>query len=392
MKLISFFTTAFAAMLLTACVSESGSNQPSQSTTSTSNEMTNQSAESPEVLQPTPENNVIPPVITTPITPATPLAPEDQSNIEDTTTSIAEPESTTSETPETPEENTPSTTETATTPPESTTTEQNTDEAPAEQAEILPWLRIPMHYEVLLGQPQIWGEAGGTLALNLSQPALAETTTINLESTANLLPQQLISYVGDDGEYYRAQIQSIEGTQILLSTPLKQNISAGANLWNFYDDGSHPNDRGYRVIADYAVRFLDKEQLNEGVHVFLGDSWFEDGVIADRLKTHLPAASFINKGIGGNTSTNLLARFDADVRPYNPSFVWIISGTNDYWQGVTAETYKANLATLVSKIKAINAVPVVFDSSVGPLNFGTDAITKLSQSYVTAIEALLAEN
>ena len=69
-----------------------------------------------------------------------------------------------------------------------------------------------------------------------------------------------------------------------------------------------------------------------------------------------------------------------------------MSGTNDYWQGVTAETYKANLTTLVSKIKAINAVPLVFDSSVGPLNFGTDAITKLSQSYVTAIEALLAEN
>lgn len=257
---------------------------------------------------------------------------------------------------------------------------------------IPPWLRISMHYKVLMGQPHIWNEVGGTLLLSLAKPALAEATSIELNSTADLLPLQLISYLADNGEYYSAQIQSIENNTLLLTTPLEQAVSAGSNAWNFYDNGSHPNTMGYRVIADYAVRFLGRENLNEGMHVLLGDSWFGDGSIADRLKADLPMAEFVNKGIGGNTSTDILARFDEDVLPHNPSFVWIMAGTNDYWQDVSVATYKSNIDTLVTKIKAINAVPVVFDSSVGTLNFGQDTLTVLSDAYVTAIDELLAGN
>jgi lysophospholipase L1-like esterase len=339
---------AIIAIFLTACVSESDSKQTPANSSVAATETSTESTSNPVDTQTTEEE--APPIV---ITPAT--APE----------------------PDTaPEES----------------TESEVEEAPAAQVEILPWLRVPMHYEVLLGRSQIWGEAEGTVSLNLAGAALAGSSTIELNSTNNLLPLQLISYYGSDGEYYSAQIQSIEDKQVLLTTPLKQNVSAGPNAWNFYDNGSHPNIRGYNVIADFAVRFLGKEELNEGVHVLLGDSWFSDSTIFERLKNHLPAASMINKGIGGNTSTDLLARFDEDVLPHNPSFVWIMSGTNDYWQDVTAETYKANIDTLAGKIKALNAVPIIFDSSVGPLNFGTDAITELSHAYVTAIDELLTEN
>jgi len=206
------------------------------------------------------------------------------------------------------------------------------------------------------------------------------------------LPQQLISYYGANGQYYRAQIQNIEGNKLLLTTPLEQNISAGANAWNFYSDGSHPNYRGYYMIADFAVRLLGKDKLNEGVHVLLGDSWFDDGSMFERLKQNLPAATLFNKGIGGHTAADLLARFDEDVSPLTPNFVWILTGTNDYWQDVTVGTYKANIETLIEKIKALNAVPIIFDSSVGPLDSGADNVTVLSHSYVTAIEQLLAGN
>ena len=262
----------------------------------------------------------------------------------------------------------------------------------ASQAEVLPWLRVPMHYDVLLGQPHIWNETGGILALGLSRTAPAGSTSLALNSTDSLLPQQLIAYYGADGEYYSAQIQSISNKTIYLSTPLKQTITAGSNVWNFYSNGSHPNNRGYNVIADYAVRLLRKGRLNEGVHVLLGDSWFGEGSIYERLKLHLPSATIVNKGIGGNTSRELLSRFDSDVLPTTPNFVWIMTGTNDYWQSVSAETYKANIATLVAKIKAAGAVPIVLDASVGPLNFGRDNITVLSQSYVTALEQLLASS
>ena len=394
MNLNQLSLIALTAIFLTACVSESDFDQSPMNSSTTSTETSSESVSSPVVTQTQEEVSTPPIVIASVINPQPNTEPEASTppSSEEPTTSPTETTPTTSEptapTTVLPETNTE---ETSTSPP-ITTTEPEAEETPAAQVEILPWLRVPMHYEVLLGRSQIWGEAEGILPLNLAVPALADSSTLELNSTNNLLPLQLISYFGSDGEYYSAQIQSIQDNQVLLTTPLKQNVSTGSNAWNFYDNGSHPNPHGYNVIADYAVRFLGKDKLNEGVHVLLGDSWFDDGGIFERLKTQLPAASIIKKGIGGDTTIDLLARFDADVLPHNPSFVWIMSGTNDYWQGVSVETYKSNIDALISQIKAINAVPIIFDSSVGPLNFGTDAITELSHAYVTAIDELIAEN
>ena len=52
-----------------------------------------------------------------------------------------------------------------------------------------------------------------------------------------------------------------------------------------------------------------------------------------------------------------------------------MTGTNDYWQDNTPANYESNINALVTKIRALNAVPIVFDSSVGPLNFGLDTLT-----------------
>lgn len=356
MKLLTLPIFAFAAVLLTACISDSSPEQevmsPAQNSSMTQNESMPPSTPAPAVDNTT--NN----------TTETPTTDE---------TIITTPEETTAESPD-------------------SAVATIEEEPPAAQVEILPWLRVPIHYEVLFGQSHIWGESGATQPLYLATSALAESMTMELNSVDNLLPQQLISYLGVDGEYYTAQIQSIEGKSLLLATPLKQNISAGANAWNFYSDGSHPNSHGYYAIADYAIRYLGKDKLNEGVHVLLGDSWFDEDSIFERLKQHLPDASIFNKGIGGHTAADLLARFDEDVLPHTPNFVWIMTSTNDYWQDVTVETYKANIDLLIGKIKAANAVPIIFDASVGPLNAGADTLTVISHAYVTAVEQLLAEN
>ena len=281
------------------------------------------------------------------------------------------------------EAETPLNNETAATPSEEVT--------PAAQVEILPWLRIPMHYEVLLGQPHIWNETGSIFGLTLAKSALKGSTTLELNSTENLIVHQLISYLSSNGEYYSNQIKSIEGNSLILANPLEQNVLEGANAWNFYYNGSHPNSSGYYAVADFAIRLLGKDKLNEGIHVLLGDSWFAEGSISNRLSESLPAATVINKGIGGNTTANILARFDEDVLPYNPNFVWIIAGVNDYWQDVSTATYKANIDSLISKIIAAGGMPIIIDAPVGPLNGSSDAITALSHSYVTAIDQLLAE-
>ena len=254
------------------------------------------------------------------------------------------------------------------------------------------WLRIPMHYQILLGQSHVWNERLGTQSLTLSDYASAGATTLKLSSSTGLVEQQLLTYRGIDGEYYATQIQRIEGNQLQLTTGLQKDVYAGVNAWNFYDDGSHPNWTGANAIADYSIRYLGYNSLNYGKHVLLGDSWFSRDSLYERLKSRLPQANVINKGIGGNTASQLLARFDADVSWQSPTHVWILTGTNDYWNYVSASTYKSNIKSLINRVQAIGAIPIVFDASVGPLNYGSDELTKLSRSYVSAIDQLAAEN
>ena len=68
-----------------------------------------------------------------------------------------------------------------------------------------------------------------------------------------------------------------------------------------------------------------------------------------------------NSGMSGNTSRNLLARFQRDVLDLNPDWVSICIGINDVWRQfdslafheahTSLETYEANLEAMVAKIK-----------------------------------------
>ena len=400
MKLLTFPILAFTTILLTACVSESLPQQGTMNSASESNTTSNMSTPTSGTSTSEDQNStntapVVDNISSSPINESTtsPLILETTTETESSTTVEAATNETLATTPE---DTTSSTTIPVVTPtpieePSTETTTAPEEVAPAAQAEILPWLRVPMHYEVLLGQPHIWNEPEAVFGLTLAKSALQDSKILELSSAQNLVAHQLISYLGSNGEYYSNQIQSIEGNTLLLTTPLKQNVSEGANAWNFYHNGSHPNSRGYYALADFAVRMLGKDQLNEGIHVLLGDSWFAEGSISTRLSEILPATTIVNKGIGGQTSANLLARFDEDVLPYNANFVWIIAGVNDYWQDVSTATYKANMDSMISKVIAAGAMPIIIDAPVGPLNGSSDAITLLSHSYVTAIDQLLAE-
>jgi len=253
------------------------------------------------------------------------------------------------------------------------------------------WLRIPMHYGLLLGKPHLWGEAGGNQGLNVRSYAASGSSNLSLTSTAGLIRGQLISYRGRNSQYYSAQIQSISNNNLRLTTPLQQDVFVGGNAWNFYKDGAHPNRLGSYAIADFAIRRVGWSRLNQGKHVLLGDSWFSQNDIFQRLKQRLPRANFSNKGVGGNTAGNLLSRFNRDVAWQNPKYVWILTGTNDYWRNVAAVPYKNNMRQLINRVRGLGATPIVFDSSVGPLNYGSDAKTRLSRSYVTAIDQLTRE-
>lgn len=69
-----------------------------------------------------------------------------------------------------------------------------------------------------------------------------------------------------------------------------------------------------------------------------------------------------NAGRGGDKSADLIARFDADVKPWKPTVVAMIVGTNDFTYGVSDATYRANIKALDQKCRSIGAEPVFLTS------------------------------
>jgi acyl-CoA thioesterase-1 len=88
--------------------------------------------------------------------------------------------------------------------------------------------------------------------------------------------------------------------------------------------------------------------------VFLGDSITD----AWRLNEYFTGRDFVNRGIGGQTTLQMLARFRQDVASLNPKAVVILGGTNDIEAGVSVNQIEDNLATLGDLAKAHGIKPV----------------------------------
>ncbi len=250
-------------------------------------------------------------------------------------------------------------------------------------------VHIPMHVDFLKSQRFVWGEPGGIQSMKVTQSASAGASQLKVTGGFTLKDNQLISYRSTDGQYYTVATSQSQGNVINLRTALPAPIAQWGDVWNFYRDGSHPNTIGFRSLTDFALRNNDVSALNSGKHIMLGDSWFSSEGIYQRLKEKLGNANIINQGIGGNTSAMLLERFDRQVGSQNPDVVWLIAGTNDYYRGVSVETFKSNMQKLIAKVNALGAKAMVFDSSVAPLMSGSNALTEKSHQYAKAIEDLL---
>jgi lysophospholipase L1-like esterase len=99
--------------------------------------------------------------------------------------------------------------------------------------------------------------------------------------------------------------------------------------------------------------------------VFMGDS------ITDiwRLPEYFPGKPYINRGIGGQTTPQMLIRFREDVIDLQPKVVVILAGTNDI-AGNTGpmrlEDIEANLASM-SELAHLHGIRVIL-SSVTPIH------------------------
>ncbi len=133
------------------------------------------------------------------------------------------------------------------------------------------------------------------------------------------------------------------------------------------------DDVDARVHSDWAflARYQDENATliasgRKPDVVFMGDS------ITEGWQSKRPGfftAARVNRGIGGQTTPQMLVRFREDVIALHPRIVHIMAGTNDIAGNtgpMTAEMTEANISSMV-ELAQVNGIKVIL-ASVPPAN------------------------
>ncbi len=88
--------------------------------------------------------------------------------------------------------------------------------------------------------------------------------------------------------------------------------------------------------------------------VFMGDS-ITDGW---RLNEYFSDRDFVNRGISGQITGQMLARMKADVIDLKPAAMIVLAGTNDIARGISVGVIENNLAMIADLAKAHNITPI----------------------------------
>lgn len=91
--------------------------------------------------------------------------------------------------------------------------------------------------------------------------------------------------------------------------------------------------------------------------VFHGDSITDSW----RLNEYFPGMDFLNRGISGQITGEMLGRMQADVIAHKPQAMLILAGTNDLARGVAVETIKNNL-TMMADLCEFHKIRVILAS------------------------------
>jgi len=105
--------------------------------------------------------------------------------------------------------------------------------------------------------------------------------------------------------------------------------------------------------------------------VFLGDS------ITDywKLENYFPGKPYINRGVDGQSTPEMLVRFRQDVIDLDPAVLVILAGTNDI-AGVTGRTRNEDLEanySSMAELARLHHIRVVFASLLPINNYTTEA-------------------
>jgi lysophospholipase L1-like esterase len=102
--------------------------------------------------------------------------------------------------------------------------------------------------------------------------------------------------------------------------------------------------------------------------LFMGDSITDGWKLAD----YFPGKPYVNRGIGGQITGEMLGRMKADALDVKPLVMVVLAGTNDLARGVTIPAIENNLYMIASLAKA-QGIKVIL-ASIMPVNGANIAV------------------
>jgi lysophospholipase L1-like esterase len=147
--------------------------------------------------------------------------------------------------------------------------------------------------------------------------------------------------------------------------------SSGLDQYRASRIAIYTDDFGELARYRAADAALGPPAAGENRVVFIGDSITDYWKLAD----YFPGKPYLNRGIDGQTTPQMLVRFRQDVIDLHPKVLVVLAGTNDI-AGVTGPTrnedIEANYASM-AELARMHHIRVVFSSLLPVNNYTEDA-------------------
>ena len=154
-----------------------------------------------------------------------------------------------------------------------------------------------------------------------------------------------------------------------------------------------------QILHDWAnlARYRDDNakiappEPNEDRVVFMGDS-ITDGW-GRKYGQFFPGKPYINRGISGQTTPQMLVRFRPDVIALKPKVVVILAGTNDIAGNTGPETLEDIENNLISmaQLAQANGIRVVFSSVMPVCDYIMPQTTRRPPEKIVALNAWIKD-
>lgn len=143
---------------------------------------------------------------------------------------------------------------------------------------------------------------------------------------------------------------------LFIALALAALVAAGVLTWRLFRGQPAPAPK------EVPVRYAQENERDRGKVeiVFLGDSvtdgWDDSGEF-------FPGQPYANRGVAGQTTSEMLLRFRRDVVDLRPMVVVIMASADDLASGHPVEVTRSNLASMADIAKA-HEIDVVFASNL----------------------------